>query len=78
MIKRSDSRHALRASAIALACSLAGASALAQVPAALTRELQFALAGFVVLVNLAVYAWVWRRKLRQGSTGACARRARAP
>lgn len=38
MIKRSDSRHALRASAIALACSLAGASALAQVPAALTRE----------------------------------------
>ena len=47
-------------------------------PAALTRELQFALAGFVVLVNLAVYAWVWRRKLRQGSTGACARRARAP
>ena len=38
MIKRSDSRHALRASAIALACSLAGASALAQVPAVLTRE----------------------------------------
>ncbi|MER2554539.1 MAG: DUF2784 domain-containing protein [Thauera sp.] len=33
-------------------------------PAGLTRELQFALAGFVVLVNVAVYAWVWWRRAR--------------
>jgi hypothetical protein len=31
-------------------------------PAGLTREVQLVLAGFVVLVNLAVYAWVWRRR----------------
>ncbi len=30
-------------------------------PAGLTRELQFVLAGFVVLANVAVYAWVWHR-----------------
>lgn len=31
-------------------------------PDGLTRELQFALAGVVLLVNAAVYAWLWRRR----------------
>ncbi len=30
-------------------------------PQALTRGTQYVLGGFVVLLNLAVYAWVWRR-----------------
>lgn len=30
-------------------------------PAGLTREIQFVLAGIVVIVNVALYAWLWRR-----------------
>ena len=36
-------------------------------PSGLTREVQFGLAGVVVVVNLAIYAWLfsrWRRSLR--------------
>lgn len=31
-------------------------------PAGLTREIQWVLAGVVLLVNLAAYGWVWRRR----------------
>jgi len=31
-------------------------------PDGLTRGLQFALAGVVLLVNVAIYAWLWRRR----------------
>lgn len=34
-------------------------------PAGLTRELQYLLAATVLLVNLAVYAWVWRQRSRR-------------
>ncbi|MFM9880702.1 MAG: DUF2784 domain-containing protein [Burkholderiaceae bacterium] len=36
-------------------------------PAGLTRDIQYLLAGAVVLVNLAVYAWVWHQRSRQAS-----------
>ncbi|HEX2254539.1 MAG TPA: DUF2784 domain-containing protein [Thermoanaerobaculia bacterium] len=35
-------------------------------PGALTREVQLVLATFVVVVNVAVYAVVWRRRRRAG------------
>lgn len=38
-------------------------------PAGLTREIQLALGAGVVLVNLAVYAWVWRRRTRLARSG---------
>ncbi len=31
-------------------------------PAGLTREVQWVLAALVVAANLAIYAWVWRRR----------------
>lgn len=31
-------------------------------PAGLTREIQFALAGVVIVVNIAIYAWLFLRK----------------
>jgi hypothetical protein len=31
-------------------------------PEALTRQLQLMLAGFLTLVNVAVYAWIWKRQ----------------
>jgi hypothetical protein len=31
-------------------------------PAGLTREVQWVLAALVVATNLAIYAWVWRRR----------------
>lgn len=37
-------------------------------PAGLTRELQWLLAAFVVLLNGAVYAWLWRRRARASGT----------
>lgn len=33
-------------------------------PAELTRELQLVLGAAVVLLNVALYAWVWRRRAR--------------
>jgi hypothetical protein len=30
-------------------------------PGGLTREIQFVLAGLVAVVNIALYAWIWRR-----------------
>lgn len=44
-------------------------------PEGLTRGIQLAIGTFVVVFNLAVYAWVWRRwrkarRLRQTGTGA--------
>lgn len=32
-------------------------------PGALTREIQFGLGVFVILVNVAIYAWPWRRRV---------------
>jgi Protein of Unknown function (DUF2784) len=34
-------------------------------PEGLTRPIQWALAGVVVVLNLALYAWVWRRRRRR-------------
>lgn len=34
-------------------------------PAGLTREVQWVLAALVLGVNLAIYAWVWRRRPRR-------------
>jgi hypothetical protein len=31
-------------------------------PGALTRDIQFVLAGLVLAINLALYAWLWRRR----------------
>ena len=31
-------------------------------PEGLTREMQYGLAAFVVVANVAAYAWVWRRR----------------
>ena len=31
-------------------------------PGGLTRSMQFVLAGLVAAINLAVYAWVWKRR----------------
>lgn len=36
-------------------------------PSALTREIQWALGGFVLVVNACVYTVVWRRRARQGN-----------
>lgn len=36
-------------------------------PAGLTREIQFALAAFVLIVNLSVYAWLLYRLARRGA-----------
>ena len=38
-------------------------------PAGLTREMQVALGLVVVLLNLAVYAWAWRRRVRAEARG---------
>jgi hypothetical protein len=35
-------------------------------PAALTRELQVALGAGVLVLNLAAYTWLWRRRARAG------------
>ena len=32
-------------------------------PEFLTRELQFVLGGFLLLLNLSLYAWIWRKSL---------------
>lgn len=41
-------------------------------PGQLTRAIQIGLGTFVVLLNLAIYAWIWRQKSRErpGFTGA--------
>jgi len=31
-------------------------------PAGLTREIQFVLAGVVIVINVAIYGWLWVRK----------------
>ena len=36
-------------------------------PGGLTRTLQYALAAVVVLVNVAIYGWIWRRRVKRGS-----------
>lgn len=33
-------------------------------PEGLTREMQWGLAAFVVVINVAAYAWAWRRRVR--------------
>ncbi|MEW6248665.1 MAG: DUF2784 domain-containing protein [Nitrospirota bacterium] len=38
-------------------------------PAGLTREAQFALGALVVIVNLAIYGWLWRRMRRTPAAG---------
>ena len=39
-------------------------------PAGLTREAQFVLAGGVVVVNVAIYAWLFHRRRRRTSNAA--------
>ena len=39
-------------------------------PTGLTREVQFALAGAVVVVNIAIYGWLWSRRRHGAERGA--------
>ena len=39
-------------------------------PAGLTREVQWVLAGIVVVVNVAIYAWLFHRRRRRTSNAA--------
>ncbi len=45
-------------------------------PAGLTRGMQLALGGFVIAINLAAYAVIWRRRRRAGVTGSESARKR--
>ena len=38
-------------------------------PEFLTRELQFVLGGFLLLLNLSLYAWIWRKNLARSASG---------
>ncbi len=40
-------------------------------PEGLTREVQFALGTLVVVVNLVIYGWLWRRTRRTPPAGQC-------
>ena len=38
-------------------------------PESLTREIQIVLGLFVILLNIGLYAWLWRRPQQKGKTG---------
>lgn len=38
-------------------------------PESLTREIQIVLGLFVILLNIGLYAWLWRRRRQKGKTG---------
>lgn len=38
-------------------------------PDGLTRSIQFALAAIVLAINVGIYAWLWRRRLRHKPRG---------